>query len=151
MQPVYDLSWILPYVRQSLRGRGNFSSDGFLDGLWAVLERANVKSIEKYSLHQSHVGRQYNFDSAHHEIKMAAVEAFYYLEQNRFILRPLPGSSMNFTANNNYTITARGHEFAKGIDPLPEDYDGYMKQFDANVDPVVRQYVSESLNTYIRG
>jgi len=34
---------------------------------------------------------------------------------------------------------------------LPEDYDGYMKQFDVSVDAVIRQYVSEALDTYIRG
>ena len=30
-------------------------------------------------------------------------------------------------------------------------YDGYLKQFDASTDPVVRQYISEALNTYICG
>jgi hypothetical protein len=69
---VYDLSWILPYVRESLRGRGNFNFDEFIDGLWSVLDRAEVKSIEKYSIHQSHTGRQYNYDAAHPDIQMAA-------------------------------------------------------------------------------
>jgi hypothetical protein len=151
MQPVYDLSWILPHVRESLRKRGNFNFEEFIDGLWAVLERVNVKSIEKYSIHQSHAGRRYNYDAAHPDIQMAATEAFYYLEQNRFTLRPAPNSNMAFLPHGRYVITARGQDWANGIDPLPEDYDGYMKQFDASVDPVVRQYVSESLNTYIRG
>jgi hypothetical protein len=151
MQPVYDLSWILPHVRESLRERGNFNFEEFIDGLWAVLERVNVKSIEKYSIHQSHAGRRYNYDAAHPDIQMAATEAFYYLEQNRFTLRPAPNSNMAFLPHGRYVITARGQDWANGIDPLPEDYDGYMKQFDASVDPVVRQYVSESLNTYIRG
>jgi hypothetical protein len=151
MQPVYDLSWILPYVRESLRGRGNFNFDDYMNGLWAVLERANVKSIEKLPIHQTHSGRQYNFDNAHPDLQMAATEAFYYLEQNRFTLRPAPNSNMAFMSHGRYVITARGQEWANGVDPLPEDYNGYMKQFDATVDPVVRQYVSEALNTYIRG
>ena len=36
------------------------------------------------------------------------------------------------------------------VEPLPEDYNGYMKQFDVTADEVVRQYTSEALNTYIR-
>jgi hypothetical protein len=58
---------------------------------------------------------------------------------------------MAFMAHGRYVITARGQDWANGVDPLPEDYDGYMKRFDSSVDPVVRQYVSEALRTYIRG
>jgi hypothetical protein len=76
---VYDLSWTLPYVRESLSGRGNLNFDEYIDGLWSVLERANVKSVEKYSMHQSHTGRQYNYDVAHPDLQIAATEAFYYL------------------------------------------------------------------------
>jgi hypothetical protein len=83
--------------------------------------------------------------------KWRRLEAFYYLEQNRFTLRPAPNSSMAFLPHGRYVITVRGQEWASGVEPLPEDYDGYMKQFDASVDAVIRQYVSEALNTYIRG
>jgi hypothetical protein len=58
---------------------------------------------------------------------------------------------MAFLPHGRYVITVRGQEWASGVEPLPEDYDGYMKQFDASVDAVIRQYVSEALNTYIRG
>jgi hypothetical protein len=152
MPTEFDLPWILPYVRESLRGRGNLSFDGFVDGVWSVLERAGTgKGIEKTPIHQGYTGRQYNFDAAHLDIKNAAVEAFYYLEQNRFILRPPPTNSTAFLPHGQFTITVRGQEWANGVEALPEDYNGYMKQFDASVDAVVRQYVSESLNTYIRG
>jgi hypothetical protein len=151
MQPEYNLPGILPYVRKSLSGRGNFNFNGFIDGLFEVLERVGVPSIEKTSIHQGYTGGQYNFDVTHPDIRNAATEAFYYLEQNRFILRPPPTNATAFLAHGQFQITVRGQEWAKGVDPLPEDYDGYMNQFDASVDPVVRQYVSESLNTYIRG
>jgi hypothetical protein len=152
MQPEYNLSWILPYVRESLRGRGNLSFDGFIDGLWSVLERTGVgKGIEKTPIHQGCTGRQYNVDAAHPEIRNAATEAFYYLEQNRFILRPPLTNATAFLPHGQFMITIRGQEWANGVEPLPEDYNGYMNQFDASVDAAVRQYVSESLNTYIRG
>jgi len=100
---------------------------------------------------QSYTGHIYNVDAAHPDIKIAATEAFYYLEQNRFILRPAPTQFGAFVPHGQFLVTKRGVEWANGIDPLPEDYDGYMKQFDVDVDPVVRQYVSEALKTYIRG
>ena len=78
-------------------------------------------------------------------------EAFYYVEQNRFILQQPPGNDITFTTSGQWLITERGQEWAKGVEPLPEDYNGYMKQFGATADSVVRQYISEALNTYIRG
>jgi hypothetical protein len=77
-----------------------------------------------------HTGKEYNFDAAHQGIKMAATEAFYYLEQNRFIMKPVPNSTMTFTSPGSYAITVRGQEWANEVDPLPEDYYGYMKQFE---------------------
>jgi hypothetical protein len=35
------------------------------------------------------------------------------------------------------------------VEPLPEDYNGYMKQFGASTDAVVREYVAEALNSFI--
>ncbi len=152
MSTKFDLPWILPYVRESLRGRSYLSFDQFVNGVWNLLERAGVgKGIEKPSVHQGYTGRIYNYDAADHDIRNAATEAFYYLEQNRFTLRPPPTNSTAFLPHGSFMVTTRGQEWAKGAEPLPEDYDGYMNQFDPAVDPVVRQYVSESLNTYIRG
>jgi hypothetical protein len=149
MQPVYDLAWILPHVRASLRGVGNLNFDAYADSLFHILEVLGVPSIQRFQ--QSYTGHVYNFDAAHPDIKIATTEAFYYLEQNRFILRPAPTQFGAFVPHGQFLVTKRGVEWAKGVEPLPEDYDGYMKQFDAGVDGVVRQYVSEALNTYIRG
>jgi hypothetical protein len=152
MQPEYSLSWILPYVRESLRGRGNFNFDGFADGVFAVLESVGVgNGIEKRPPHMGYSGYKYNFDGVHHEIRLAVTEAFNYLEQNRFILRPPPTNAPAFVSSGQYQITKRGQEWAKGVEPLPEDYNGYMKQFGATTDAVVREYISEALNTYIHG
>lgn len=150
MQPEYNLSWILPYVRESLRDRGNLNFDSFVDGVFHVLARANVPSIQKSVPPQSTL-RPYNLNAVHQDIKVAVTEAFYYVEQNRFILQQPHGNSITFTTSGQWLITERGREWAKGVEPLPEDYNGYMKQFGATTDAVVRQYISEALNTYIRG
>ncbi|HXL23842.1 MAG TPA: hypothetical protein VOA78_15370 [Candidatus Dormibacteraeota bacterium] len=148
----FNLSWILPYVRESLRGRGNLSFDGFADGVFAVLEKVGVgKGIEKRPQGTGYTGHTFNFDAAHPDIRFAVTEAFYYLEQNRFILRPPPTNASAFVSGGQCQITRRGQEWANSVEPLPEDYDGYMSQFGASTDAVVRQYVSEALNTYIRG
>jgi hypothetical protein len=148
----FDLPWILPYVRESLRGRGNFNFDGFADGVFAVLEKAGAgKGIEKRHPSMGYTGYAYNFEAADPEIRLAVTEAFYYLEQNRFILRPPPSNAPGFVSSSQCQITKRGQEWANSVEPLPEDYDGYMKLFDASTDPVVRQYISEALRTFIRG
>src|SRR5712664_704742 len=47
MTPDYSLSWILPFVRQSLQGCGDFSYDNFIWGLWPELEKAGVPGVVK--------------------------------------------------------------------------------------------------------
>ena len=154
----YGLSWILPYVRQSIPGlKDIFKFDEFADGVFALLEKQETPTIGKYPMHMGHTGRTYNESVMHRDIKLAVVEAFCYCEQNRFILRqpPTHGSYFNragfVVSGDECVITARGREWAKGVEPLPEDYNGYMKQFGATTDDVVRQYISEGLNTFIRG
>jgi hypothetical protein len=78
-------------------------------------------------------------------------EALAYLEHNRFVLRPPPTSVASLLSHSQITITQRGQDWANSVEPLPEDYNGYMKQFGATTDVVVRQYISEALNTFIRG
>jgi hypothetical protein len=150
MQPEFNLSWILPYVRESLRGRGNLNFDTFVDGVFSVLARANVPTIQKSAPPQSTL-RPYDSNAVHHDIKVAVTEAFYYIEQNRYILHQRNDRSLAFTTGGQWLITERGQEWAKGVEPVPEDYNGYMKQFGATTDAVVRQYISEALNTYVRG
>jgi len=151
MQPEFNLSWILPYVRESLRGRGNLNFDTFVDELMKVLGRGNVPSVKESVFPQS-TRRQYDLNALHQNIKIAITEAFHYLEQNRFILHQRNDRSLMFmTTSGQWLITERGQEWAEGVEPLPEDYNGFMKQFGATADEVVRQYTSEALNTYIRG
>jgi len=150
MASSYDLAWILPYVRESLRNRGNFSFDGFADGVFAVLEKVGVgQGIEKRPPHAGYTGYAYNFEAVHPDIRLAVTEAFYYLEQNRFILRPPPTNAPAFVSVGQFQITKRGQEWANSVEPVPEDYNGYMKQFGPTSDAVVRQYISEALNTFM--
>ena len=125
---------------------------GFADGVFALLDRVGVgNGIEKRSPNQGYTGYTYDFDRAHSDIREAVTEAFYYLEQNRFILRPPPTNNAAFLPHGRFQITKRGQLWASGVEPLPEDYNGFMKQFDASADAVVKQYISEALDTYIRG
>jgi hypothetical protein len=150
MQTVYDLPWILPFVRESLRGVGNLNFDSYADAVMRCLDKVGTPSIQKFQPH-SYTGLTYNFDAARPEIKIAITEAFYYLRQNRFLLAPAPTQHGAFLPHGQFLVTPRGIDWTNGVEPLPEDYNGYMKQFDSGVDGVVRQYVSEALNTYIRG
>jgi hypothetical protein len=111
MQTVYDLASILPHVRKSLQGVGNMNFDAYADGLFRVLEALGVPTIQRFQ--QSYTGHVYNFDAAHPDIKIAATEAFYYLEQNRFILRPAPTQFGAFVPHGQFVITKRGEVLPK--------------------------------------
>ena len=149
MLPTYDLSWILPYVRESLKGRGNLGFESFVDGVLGTLERANVPTIQK-SVWPQNTRRPYYLNAINQDVQIALTEAFYYVEQNRFILQQPNDNSLSIAPGGQWIITKRGAEWANGVDPLPEDYDGYMKQFGPTTDAVVRQYVSEALNTFVK-
>jgi len=153
VQPEYDLSWILPYVRESLRNRGNMNFEGYADALFGVLERANVPTIQRWPYANSS-GTTYNYDAANLNIREATTEAFYYLERNGFIVRPAPTHHGAFVGHGVYRITSRGQEWSKGVEPLPEDYNGYIRTLSElvpNLDEGIRQYVSEGLISFGRG
>ncbi|MFH1857802.1 MAG: hypothetical protein ABH845_02730, partial [Candidatus Omnitrophota bacterium] len=53
-----------------------------------------------------------------------------------------------------FNITDRGRQWVTSADPMPEDTTGYLAVLDTlvpNVDPVIKQYVEESLHTYNDG
>ena len=127
------------------------SFDDFVEGVFAVLASIGTPTIQEIPIHQRYGGRTYNFDAAHSDIRNATTEAFYYCEQNRFILRPPPTNVAAFLSHGQLQITRRGQDWANSVEPVPEDYNGYMKQFDATTDVVVRQYISEALNTFMHG
>ena len=153
----YNLAWILPYVRQSIPGlKDIFKFDEFADGVFALLEMQQTPTIGKQP---THTGRTYNEAVVHRDIKFAIVEAFYYCEQNRFILRQPPSHGSYFNrpsfavSGDECVITARGREWAAGGEPLPEDYNGYMNGLSKlvpNMDKVITQYVAEGLSSFVR-
>jgi hypothetical protein len=154
MQTDYTLSWVLPFVRESLRGRGNFSFDEFMDSLWQVFENTSLLGIFR---HQTNFGQTYDMSKSPATMRFAAQEAFFYLIQNGFVL---PGAPSNMAANSGFTplgrfsMTARGVEWAAGTEPLPEDLRGYMnlvRNLVPNVDPVIAEYVSQGLDAFGRG
>lgn len=149
----YSLAWILPFVRESLRGRGNFSYDNFVWGLWPVLERSGVSGIVKTPPERMFSNQPYVYEQAPYEVKRATTEAFYHLFHNGFIIpqppQTLPGSPSEVT----YHLTPRGLEWAASIAPLPEDVDGYMSllgRLVPNLDSVIEQYIREGLSSFER-
>jgi hypothetical protein len=62
-----------------MRGVGNINFDAYADSLFHILEVLDVSSIQRFQ--QSYTGHVYNFGAAHPGIKIAATEAFYYLNR----------------------------------------------------------------------
>jgi hypothetical protein len=151
--PAYTLGWILPFVRESLRGRGNFSYDNFVWGLWPVLEKAGVPGIEKTPPERSFSGQPYVYGEAPHDLRHATTEAFYYLFHNGFTIPEPPPNLPGHPSEVRYYLTPRGLAWAEGIEPLPEDVAGYMRvlrNLVATLDSVIEQYTQEGLSAFER-
>jgi hypothetical protein len=122
----YSLAWILPFVRQALRERGNFSYDNFVTAVWRELERVKVPGVVRPPPGE-YAPYPYNFSKAPYELHRVTTEAFYYLFHNGFTI-PEPPKDAPWSPNQNrFYLTPRGLEWAASIEPLPEDVDGYMK------------------------
>src|SRR5579872_4905240 len=147
-EPAYTLSWILPFVRQSLKETSNFEYRIFVQQLWTELERAKVLGITKTAPLQMHSGQVFQYDQAPHELRVLTAEAFFYLFHNGFICPAPSDGYLNHPTFHMYYVTQRGTEWFKGRDPMPEDVVGYMKflrELVSTLDAVVEQYVIEAL------
>jgi hypothetical protein len=88
------------------------------------------------------------------ELSRLIVEAFHYLLHNGLITRtPDPPNFPGHMNINSFIITRRGIEWAAGEEPIPEDarrYIAVLQSLVPNLDPIIRQYVDESLIAYQR-
>jgi hypothetical protein len=69
-------------------------------------------------------------------------------------LAAVPKSRTWRNKHNYYVFNKSGSEWAAGKEPLPEDSARYMallKQLVPGLDPVIGQYVSEGLSSFVRG
>jgi hypothetical protein len=149
----FTLSWILPFVRRSLRATSNFEYRTFVQQLWSELETAKVPGITRTASHQMYSGQLFEYDQAPQELRNLTAEAFFYLFRNGFICPVPPDKLLNHPIFNRYYVTQRGSEWFKGGDPLPEDVSGYMKflrQLVSTLDAVVEQYIVEALTAFER-
>ena len=154
MTPDYSLSWILPFVRQSLRGVSNFSYDNFVTIVWTELERIGIPGIARTPVERSSTLQKYEYSKAPHALRVATSEAFYYLLHNGFTT-PEPPQDLPANPHHQvrYMLTQRGVVWASGVDPLPEDVDGYMRSLRnlvPNLDSIIEQYIVEGLSSFER-
>lgn len=153
MATEYTLSWILPFVRESLRSRGNFGFDGYVDGLWSVLEKVGVPKIEKRSTLAGYTGTNFDFSQAPYDLRVVATEAFYYLIRTGLVMPGAPTNRPGFPTQGTFYITARGLSWAVGDEPVPEESVEYLKllrRLVPTLDSVIEQYISEGLSSFIR-
>jgi hypothetical protein len=75
--PTYTLGWILPFVRQALKGVGNLEYSNFVNNVWLQLEKAQTAGVERQDFHSGQPGT-FNWASAPWELKNATNEAFFF-------------------------------------------------------------------------
>jgi len=154
MTPDYSISWILPFLRQSLRGVSNFSYDNFVMIVWDELEKAKIPGITRTPFERSNTGQKYEYSRAPYELRAATFEAFQYLYRTG-LATPEPPQDLPANPHHQvrYMLTQRGVMWAKSADAPPEDADGYLKFLHGlvpNLDPVIEQYIAEGLSSFER-
>lgn len=152
-KPEYTLSWILPFVRQALKGTGNLEYHNYLQAVWSVLEKAQVPGVVRNQPHEMFYG-VYQYHQAPPELRNVTAEAFFYLFRSGYIAPQAPDSPVNApNLQFRYNVTQRGIEWFNGNEPYPEEAEGYMKLLRervSNLDPVIEQYIIEALTAYER-
>src|SRR6202022_1516866 len=92
------------------------------------LERLNISGIARTPPERSYILQKYEYSKAPHQLRLATSEAFYYLLHNGLTpLEPPQDLPANPHHQVRYLLTQRGVSWASGVDPLPEDVDGYMR------------------------
>jgi hypothetical protein len=151
MPPEPSLGDILPLVRQSLKGRSNFSFENFVEGLWQEFEKVGTPGVVKKNPLQGYSSSNYDLNAAPY-LNRPVTEAFYYLFHSGFIA-PQLSNFPNHAHVNLYFVTSRGEKWVEGAELLPEDVEGYMKllrQLAPTIDSVILQYVREGLSSFER-
>jgi hypothetical protein len=151
--PVFTLSWILPFVRQSLKGVGNFEYRTYVQRLWMHLEQAKVPGVIRATPLQMQLGQVFLYDQAPHELLFLVTESFFYLFHNDYITLGPPDGLLNLPSSNKYYVTQRGEKWFNGVEPFPEEAAGYMnflRQLIPTIDSIIEQYMIEALTAFER-
>jgi len=151
--PTNSIPWILPFVRQALKGVGNFDYRNYVQRLWAELEKAQVPGIVRTPLDRMYANEPFVYDQAPPELQLVVTEAFFYLFRHGYITPAPPDGLLNHPQFNRYHVTKRGLSWFNGVEPFPEEADEYMnflRQLVPGMDGVIEQYVIEALTAFER-
>jgi len=151
MQFDYSLASMLPFARAAIRNTSNFEIRGFADLLFGELEKAQVPGVVRKQFGPT----RFDFTEMNcsPQLRDGTVEVFFHLVHRGFILPEPQGFPVSFNYAR-YWRTPRGTAWSQGIDPLPEDIDGYMwhlSKLVPTLDSVIHQYIHEGLGSFHRG
>lgn len=143
-----DLGLVLGFVRPSLQNKIQINYYDVVEETLGRMSDAGIISFppnaRMYGLHQAIRDND--------PLYPLIVEAFHYLLHTGLITRS--ASKPNFPSQTNqFMVTQRGTVWAAGEEPVPEDATRYIEVLCSlvpNLDPIIRQYVEESLIAYQR-
>lgn len=147
----YSVDKLLPFARLALQVTANGEIYAFMDGLFAQLEKAGFRGVQRTPQHQ---GAPYRYDYSYNcpqPLKDSAMDVFLYL-MHRGMIAPETLSFPTALNFGRWRITSRGTEWANGAKPVPEDTAGYLADLQRSVpqiDSVILEYVQEGLSALV--
>lgn len=154
-----DLGTVLHFMRAALRERtSGYTGSVDVQYPWVVsstlrgMAQAQIISIPPEAWQLSPIDSWLSNNNP--QLSLLLVEAFHYLLHSGMITRrPDPPNFPGHLNINSFVITERGREWAAGEEPIPEDARRYMEVLHSlvpNLDPIIQQYIEESLIAYER-
>ena len=149
----FTLAWILPFVRQALKGSSNFEYRIYANALLRQLEDAQVEGVVRFPQGAYSAGKIYQYEQVPQQLRDLMSEAFFHLFHKGYIAPDAPDSTLNPPRLHIFKVTERGRTWFQGEDPLPEDVSRYMwflHERVPGIDTVIEQYVKEALTAFER-
>jgi hypothetical protein len=150
-QQTYTLAWILPFVREALKGTSNFEFRTYANALFFQLEKAQVSGVVRFPPGAYSGGQTFQYEQFPSELRDLVTEAFFHLFHKGYIAPGPADHALNPPSLHMFRVTQRGSVWFQGEEPLPEDVAAYMKFLHRRVpviDPIIDQYVTEALTAF---
>jgi hypothetical protein len=123
----YTLSWILPFVRQALKGSSNFEYRTYANAVLYQIENAQVEGVARFPQGAYSGGQVFQYDQVPQKLRDLMTEAFFHLFHKGYFAPDAPDSTLNPPRLHMFKVTERGMAWLQGEEPLPEDVSRYMK------------------------
>jgi hypothetical protein len=117
------------------------------------IRKSGYPRVSRTSQFHAASGQTFQYGALPWDLKNATAEAWFYLFRNGYTAPAAPDNYLQAPNLFRVNVTQRGLAWFDGKEPIPEDAHSYMavlRGLVPTLDPVIEQYVTESLVAFNR-